>query len=209
MKIICHRGMWESKEEQNTKKALLRSLVFGFGFETDIRDVDKKLVVCHDAFGISSLPLDEVLEELSLYKDHPLIALNIKADGLSSKLEEKINHYKISNYFVFDMSLPETLNYFKKNLKVFLRLSEYETFPNLFEACEGIWLDCFKSEWYDMSLVYKILDAGKKVCLVSPELHGRSEITLWSRLRDEKLCRNNNIFICTDKPVKAMEFFKI
>ena len=48
MQIISHRGFWKSKNEQNTIISFQRSFENGFGIETDIRDLNGKLVISHD-----------------------------------------------------------------------------------------------------------------------------------------------------------------
>ena len=48
MEIICHRGYWNTKNEQNSLKAFERALCRGFGVEFDVRNYGKKLVVSHD-----------------------------------------------------------------------------------------------------------------------------------------------------------------
>ena len=68
------------------------------------------------------------------------LALNIKADGLHIKLKELIEEYKIENYFVFDMSVPDGLGYLKQNMKAFTRESEYEKTPSFYDEFQGHWI---------------------------------------------------------------------
>ena len=46
--ILAHRGVWGSKEEQNSRSAIRHALVGSFGIETDIRDHDGQVVLSHD-----------------------------------------------------------------------------------------------------------------------------------------------------------------
>ena len=46
--ILAHRGVWGSKEEQNSRSAIKHALAGGFGIETDIRDHDGQVVLSHD-----------------------------------------------------------------------------------------------------------------------------------------------------------------
>ena len=47
-----------------------------------------------------------------------MLALNIKSDGISEILKKTLKKYSIKNYFVFDMSVPELIQY-KKKIKFF------------------------------------------------------------------------------------------
>ena len=132
-------------------------------------------------------------------------AINIKADGLVDGLKSLIEKYAVNNYFVFDMSLPQMLAYRAAGLIFFTRQSEFEKAPLLYEDAAGIWLDSFISDdWINVDLIQKHFDAGKKVCVVSPELHGRSPFELWEKL---KSIDNPNLFLCTDLFTKAEKFF--
>jgi hypothetical protein len=53
------------------------------------------------------------------------------------------------------------------------------------------------------------LDAGKEVCLVSPELHKRPHLPLWTRLRDEGLQNWEGLMLCSDIPEEAVTFFEL
>ena len=48
MRIISHRGYWNTPAEKNTIHAFQRSFALGFGTETDIRDLKGELVISHD-----------------------------------------------------------------------------------------------------------------------------------------------------------------
>jgi hypothetical protein len=71
------------------------------------------------------------------------------------------------------MSIPDTRAYFKAGIPVFTRVSEVERNPAWLEQSAGVWLDAFESEWYGMTDILSLLRAGKRVCVVSSELHGR------------------------------------
>jgi hypothetical protein len=51
------------------------------------------------------------------------------------------------------------------------------------------------------------LRAGKEVCLVSPELHGRPHEPMWEMVRAAGLDRDAGIMLCTDLPDRARSFF--
>ena len=97
------------------------------------------------------------------------------------------------------------LSYRAAGLVFFTRQSEYEKVPLLYEDATGIWLDSFiNDDWINADLIQKHFDAGKKVCIVSPELHGRSPFELWKKI---KPVDSPNLFLCTDLFQKAEEFF--
>lgn len=205
MKIICHRGLWKNPLEKNTKGALENALVSGFGIETDIRDLNQKIVISHDSALHDSMSLESLF---MFYKNNQLknfLALNIKADGLHQSLESLIIKYQIQNYFVFDMSVPETIQYKNRQIKFYSRLSEYEPTPIFYSSCDGIWLDCFESIWYSTTMIEKYLTDGKKVAIVSPELHKRQHTLFWEQLRDFRYC--DELYLCTDFPEDAKKKF--
>jgi hypothetical protein len=92
------------------------------------------------------------------------------------------------------------------DLSVFTRLSEVELSPAYVERAEGVWLDAFESEWYSNMLIEDLTKKGKKVCIVSPELHGRPHIECWRNLK--ALPTTNQIILCTDLPKDAMTYFQ-
>ena len=133
MDIIAHRGYWLSADEKNTVVAFKNALSNGFGIETDIRDLGSDLVISHDIPNASALKLSDFFD---LYKNsyaETCLALNIKSCGLARPLKQFIQNYNIANYFFFDMAVPDTLDYFKNNLRVFTRLSEFEESNSLME----------------------------------------------------------------------------
>lgn len=206
MKIISHRGFWKSDSEKNTLIAFKRSFDHGFGIETDLRDFNGNIVVSHDIPGPTSLSIDNFFKLYSKYKDL-ILALNIKSDGLQDLLNEKLIEYGISNYFVFDMSVPDLINYSNKNITFFTRVSEFEKDLPMFEKSNGIWLDSFNENWFSAKKIKEFIDMNKKVAIVSSELHGRSKTKLWSILKKSKLNMSEKLILCTDYPDEAISFF--
>lgn len=207
MEIISHRGLWESEEEKNTVIAFQNSFKNGFGTETDFRDYKGELVISHDIADENCITAARFFE---IYKSYPIqstLALNIKADGLQKKLSDLLKKYEIKNYFVFDMSIPDTLGYFKNNIPFYTRQSEYETTPSLYEKSEGIWLDCFEKIWFTEDLINNHISREKKVAFVSPDLHKREPYDFWDFLKKNKLNESNKLILCTDLPFKAKSHF--
>ena len=208
MEIISHRGYWKNKSEKNSLKAIDRSLNLGFGVETDIRDLNQRLKVSHDMACNSDPNVTDLLELSSRHPKLPL-ALNIKSDGLQFELKKLIEEYKITNYFFFDMSFPDTLKFSDLKLNFFLRESEYEKPKWLYNECKGIWIDCFKSIWYSKKDILKHNDNGKMVALVSAELHMRDAYEHWEKLKKWRIENLTNIILCTDYPEEANRYFNI
>jgi hypothetical protein len=209
MKLIAHRGYWLNSNEKNSITAFKRALVHGFGIETDLRDFNGKLVVSHDIPNENAVSIEDFIQVLTREKTQSPIALNIKSDGLYDLVKTFLDASAIENAFVFDMSVPDMLGYFRFGITTYTRLSEYEKHAAFLNRCEGVWLDAFEDEWYDKSLIENILENSKKISFVSPELHGRDYKKLWEFLIENKLHRNKNIFLCTDFPLEAKEYFDV
>lgn len=204
MIVLSHRGYWRDASEKNSLAAFERSFDLGFGTETDIRDRDGRLVISHDPPGPGALALETVL---GLLKDRPLpLAINIKADGLSRLLAACIAaELPGLDFFAFDMSVPDMRHCLAAGLPVFGRMSEEEAHIPWGDRCAGVWLDAFQSTWWGEREVRALLDAGKRVCVVSPELHRREHLGAWRSL--QPLAGHPGLMICTDLPEEARVFF--
>jgi len=211
MQIISHRGYWNLVTEKNTIIAFERSFKLGFGTETDIRDFNGELVISHDIPNSSIEQLIYVDDFFKLYKsigNNLPLALNIKSDGLQEMLKNLIIKYDISNYFVFDMSIPDTLGYMKRDIKYFSRQSEFEIMPSLYKECKGVWLDEFVNHWITPEIIEEHLKINKLVCIVSPELHGRNNIQEWANYKNFITNQfSENLILCTDNPEDAKKYF--
>lgn len=206
--ILSHRGFWLNNEEKNTLKAFERSFSNGFGTETDIRDYNGDLVISHDIPDSKSIMFKDFLKlYISIDRTLPL-ALNIKSDGLQNKISYYIEKYNISNYFVFDMSIPDTLVYQRNKINYYTRQSEYEITPSIYDEAKGVWLDEFHSHWITNEIIKDHLNNNKSVCIVSPELHKRTYLDEWNNYRKHyDFINNPDVNICTDKPLEAKNFF--
>jgi hypothetical protein len=210
MEIISHRGYWKTIEEKNLIVAFERSFKLGFGTETDIRDFNGELVISHDIPDFNCIKMETFLELYSSLTNHDFtLALNIKSDGLQTKLFEVLNKFKIENYFVFDMSIPDTIGYLNKGMPFFSRQSEYENTPVFYENCNGIWLDSFLGNWFNKERVLDHLNSHKKIAIVSSELHKRNAIELWDFIKKNNFHKSDAIILCTDKPIEAKQFFDL
>jgi glycerophosphoryl diester phosphodiesterase len=208
IEIIAHRGFWKNESEKNQSIAFERAFQNGFGVETDVRDCCGEIVISHDPPTKNTLMFSTFLELYISYSRKPTLALNIKSDGLASQCLEYLQKYKIQNYFVFDMSIPDMLWYKKQNIPFFVRQSEYEKISPLYEYSEGVWLDEFEGHWISEETIKSHIGMNKKVCIVSPELHHRTYEKEWEDYRQiVREMKSNRIMICTDFPLKAKEKF--
>lgn len=206
MNVLSHRGFWDHAIEKNSIAAFSNSFCKGFGTETDVRDSRGELVISHDMPNGQELKLKSLLELIETYQTSNLtLALNIKSDGLAEKLQNELSLFPNIDFFVFDMSIPDMRSYFHAGLPVFTRMSEVEQNPVWLEKCSGIWLDLFDYDWYDSNLLREILSLGKRVCIVSPELHGRNHKSQWEKIFQLK--DHPKLMICTDLPLEAKKYF--
>lgn len=206
MIVLSHRGYWKTPDEKNTIAAFRRSFDLGFGTETDVRDRLGELVICHDMPRGGELAFDAFLDLLG-DRDLPL-AINVKADGLAEAIRDAFaRRPQLTRWFVFDMSVPDTLHQLAKKNPVFTRQSEYEPTvpPRLAEPAAGIWLDGFHGEWWTPELIETWTAGGKTVCVVSPDLHKRDPEPEWARLRAARFSHPDRVWICTDRPEDAAQ----
>ncbi|MDR1826515.1 MAG: hypothetical protein LBQ49_02375 [Rickettsiales bacterium] len=205
MIILSHRGYWKELDERNKGKAFERSFDLGFGTETDLRDIAGKIVISHDMPSGDEITFEEVLKIMD-GRNLPL-ALNIKADGLCDKILELLAKYGHTNYFTFDMSIPDMVVQMKRAARVFTGLSDILPTPVLLDKAAGVWLDCFNSDWWGADVVDGLLDGGKSVCIVSADLHKRETGGQWETIKKCKGMGSDELLLCTDYPEKAKEFF--
>ena len=208
MEIISHRGYWFKNSEKNSDLAFRRSFNLNFGTETDVRDFDGELVISHDVANKNCITIENFFKIYKSIDINSSLALNIKSDGLQNLLKKSLKQNNINNYFVFDMSIPDTITYLKEGMNVFIRQSEYELGKSFYKSASGIWLDAFDGVWYSEELVKKHLNNGKRVVIVSSELHRRKYLEQWTFLKTWSIINNDNLILCTDFPEKAIKFFK-
>lgn len=204
MEIIAHRGFWKDWSERNSVEAFKRALEHGFGIETDIRDLSGQLVVSHNMPVGGELSFEDFLKLYASYGIDSSLALNIKADGLQEHIKTLLAKYSVHNYFVFDMSVPDTLGYLDCDMNVFSRRSEYESEMPFYGDSTGVWYDYFNNPTCEEGLIRDYLNDKKYVCFVSPELHKREYVSAWAMM---KSVMDERFMLCTDYPDKALDFF--
>ncbi len=102
------------------------------------------------------------------------------------------------------MSVCDTLSYISQHSKIASRRSEYEKDMPFYMNSTTVWVDFFMNDSLVRSEVERILKDAKIACVVSPELHGRNYFDVWNQL---KYIDNSNLYLCTDYPEKADNFF--
>ncbi len=209
LRFVAHRGFWRTAGEKNTREAFERALREGHGIETDVRDAYGKLVISHDMPKGTEMSVEEFLALCTRHPASRPLALNVKADGLHAALREAVELAGLDGYFVFDMSVPDTLGYLRQGTPTFTRMSEYEPRPAFLERAQGVWLDAFESDWFDAGTIARLVEKGKQVCVVSPELHGRDHAGVWQLMREAGFGRSPLVSLCTDLPDRAREFFVV
>jgi glycerophosphoryl diester phosphodiesterase len=216
MQIIAHRGWWLRPDQKNSRAAFEKALAAGYGIETDIRDCDGALVVSHDmprsaAEPDGQMPIDSFLDLYCSYSSRPILALNIKAAGLAGPLKAALDRRGISRYFVFDMSVPDTLAYLQADMTTFTRRSEFEPGSKLDSCAHGLWLDAFEAPYVTPIEISNGVASGRPVAIVSPELHGKPYIDAWQAWRTMYIrmpvAQQMLVMICTDFPSEADAYF--
>lgn len=207
MQFLAHRGLWRAPPEKNTQAAFLRAWEGGYGIETDVRDLVGTTVISHDPPDSTAMALKDFLLARATHGPKTPLALNIKADGLAVDVQRLITLAGTSNFFVFDMSVPDTLHYLRAGMPVFVRLSEYEPQSSLLARAAGVWLDAFETDWWEADILRDLTAHGKRVAIVSPELHRRPHEEVWRKIMDVDAAMKESLLLCTDFPDEAARFF--
>lgn len=205
MKIIAHRGFWTDPIQKNSLESLEKGFAAFDGVETDFRDFNGSIVISHDPATKDSITADRLFR--SDFGADKIWALNIKADGIGDDLKNALQNFNITNYFTFDMSIPEMFVYRNKKIKFYTSWSDLTPTPLLLNEAAGIWLDSFDRLWYGESDLKRIVDVGLPICFVSEDLHHRETEHQWKLIKKISLSTVSELFICTDKPVEARKYF--
>lgn len=190
MQLIAHR--------KNTIEEL-EATPPEYGIEIDLRTYVGRLIVHHEPF------VDAVdFEEWTKHYRHKTLILNIKEEGIEYKVKNIIEKHGIKDYFFLDLSFPYLIKMINTGEKrVAIRFSEYEslqTVLSLAGKADWVWVDCFTKFPLNRNNAALLKEAGFKLCLVSPELQGRTtdEIAKMRRtLFDENIIVDA---VCTKMP---------
>ncbi len=163
MIIVCHRI--------NTIKQL-KKIPYNYGVEVDVRDYNNNLILNHDPFKGG----ENFLSYLNHFK-HKFIIINIKSEGIETKVHKILKQNKISNFFLLDVSIPFIVKLHKKlNKKIAIRVSDLEditTAKNFKKMIKWAWLDFFKIKKIRFDYLKNLKKLNYKTCYVSHELQQR------------------------------------
>jgi glycerophosphoryl diester phosphodiesterase len=205
--VLAHRGYWRVPSERNSLAAFQRAFDHGYGAEIDVRDLDGALVVSHDPPVRGALALEQVVDAYRSSGSEGVLAINIKADGLQARLADALADLGSRRWFAFDMSVPDALGYVRAGLPTFTRHSDVEPDPVLLQDAHGVWLDDFGGGWLGEEQIAAHVTAGRRVAVVSPELHGRDRHAAWQEWRSWHVWAHPGVSLCTDHPLEAQEVF--
>jgi hypothetical protein len=176
----------------------LSSVPSNHGVEIDLRLFKGEIILAHDPFTPG-----ETLNEWLKKFHHGTLILNVKEDGLESLVVKMLQDMEIDDYFFLDQPFPTLRKSALANLPVALRLSENENPIEINDLkIRWIWLDSFSGDWSFLGKHAEWLKKGEfKLCLVSPELQGRSpdeesfdvlEICEKTNLRIDAVCTKHS-----------------
>ena len=163
---------------------LLIKSPMSFGVEIDIRSNNNDLILHHDPFQDG-----ELFDEWLKFFNHGTLILNVKEEGLEERVLKKMDDNKIVDFFFLDQSFP----FLRKTAlngesRCALRVSEYEsidTVLSLSGKVDWVWVDCFSKFPINLKEFNKLKKYGFKLCIVSPELQGRTNYEDVLRFKNE------------------------
>ena len=142
------------------------------GVEVDLHAFGDRLIVHHDPYQ-TGLDLDAWLAAFR----HMFVIFNIKEEGIERDVRDRAVAAGIERFFMLDLSFPALIKMAKSGeRRLAVRVSEYEPVQQALRLAglvDWVWLDVFSGFPIDKAEVEALKRAGLKLCLVSPELHGR------------------------------------
>jgi hypothetical protein len=186
----------------------LRNVPLEYGVEVDLRDSGDRIVLQHDPY-ISSSEVEEFSDFLREYK-HSLIILNVKSERIEWRVLELLRQHGIESYFFLDSSFPMIRALCNSGeYRSAIRFSEFEPIESalaLAGQVEWVWVDCFTKLPLEAQS-HAALKQHFKLCIVSPELQGRStdEIAIYAK----QLTSYPVDAICSKRPDLWKEAFEL
>lgn len=170
------------------------------GVEVDIRSWGNELIIHHDPYKEG----EKFIKWLDHY-NHQMLILNVKEEGLEERLINLMQKKKIEDFFFLDQSFPFLIKHSQNcKGKSAVRFSEYEcieTVLQLRSICNWIWVDCFNINPLTKDNFIIIKNNNFKICVVSPELQGRTKpediLNLKQSLKDQMIFPDA---VCTKRP---------
>jgi hypothetical protein len=156
------------------------------GIEFDIREGSSGIVVTHDPWT-PSVPFEKFLKHVN----HALCIVNVKCEGIEFEAIRLLENAGIRSFFLLDCSFPMIMKLTRLGeRRIAIRVSEYESISMaaaFHDKVDWVWLDSFitlptSQVCDDLRMI------GYKVCLVSPELQGRTEDATYLRPYVDAVC---------------------
>ena len=146
------------------------------GIEFDIREGDTGIVVTHDPWT-PGVPFEEFI----MHVNHAICIVNVKSEGIEHEALRMLKFYGIHSFFLLDCSFPMMVKLSSGGEhRLAVRVSEFESIETVIAMkgrADWVWLDSFIS-LPSAERCEELRALGFKVCLVSPELQGRSELAI-------------------------------
>ena len=143
------------------------------GVEIDLRSREDELILRHDPFQ----PGERFEDWLAGYR-HGTLILNVKEEGLEDRVLALLGRRRLSDFFFLDQSFPFLVRSARRGeRRCAVRVSELESVDTalaLRGLVDWVWVDCFTRFPLDGAQARALGAAGFKLCLVSPELQGRT-----------------------------------
>ncbi|WP_459862299.1 PI-PLC domain-containing protein [Endothiovibrio diazotrophicus] len=170
------------------------------GVEIDLRSRDGELILAHDPFVTG----ERFADWLTAYR-HRFLIVNVKEEGLERAVLARLAEHRIEAFFFLDQSFPFLLkSALAGERRCAVRVSEYEsveTALRLAGRVDWVWVDTFTHLALTGEEAQRLQQAGLRLCLVSPELVGRSGSAPVAAMRAELTTRGIAIdAVCTKTP---------
>lgn len=189
MELIAHR--------RNTVAELLATPRH-YGIEMDVRSWGERLVIHHDAFVEG-----EDFEAWLKHYAHGTLILNVKEEGLETRLLALMAAHGIERFFFLDQSFPFLVRTARSGeRRCAVRVSEFESIDTaltLAGQIDWVWVDCFTRFPLTPADAARLTGAGFKLCLVSPELQGRDAETGIAAMKAQ-VAGFDIAAVCTKRP---------
>jgi hypothetical protein len=170
-----------------------------YGVEVDIRSQGERLIISHDPF-VAGESFERWLEA---YR-HGTLILNVKEEGLEERLSALMKLHSIEDYFFLDQSFPFLIRSARAGeRRCAVRVSEFESIDTalaLAGQVDWVWVDCFTRFPLEPPDMRRLHHAGFKLCIVSPELQGRSAEEGIAELADRLAAGPAPQAVCTKRP---------
>lgn len=156
--------------------AELQKIPTYYGIELDLRDnTEGQIYMEHDPFKGG-----ELFSEFLQHYQHRFIILNIKSEGIEPKVQSLLQEHGIVDYFFLDSSFPMMIKLARSGEHhVAVRFSEYESLDSVLRLkglVSWVWVDCFSIFPLTPEVYSTLIEAGFKICIVSPELQKQDSL---------------------------------